>query len=289
MQTGQEQLINDWGVKELQEKLLEGLLYIDEFCKEHAVEYVLAYGSVLGAWRHGGFIPWDDDVDICMTVQDYRKFKEIFLEKGDHEKYHLQELGGIDGMCIMPKFRMNGTTFIEESYRNRDIHQGIFIDIFLYHGVPPTDIAKKKAIRAIKYITIKKLSNNHYARRKNYLPLLALLRLFPRNFLLKYSLKQIYKFDWKETEDLFDTENPPAKMFYRKDIIFPTRRVNFEGHELCLPNQIEKYLSAKYGDWQKLPDLESIKWAQHSSLWRTDEDFRKHVPNVKDYSDESAL
>jgi lipopolysaccharide cholinephosphotransferase len=289
VEMGQEQLIHKGGLEELHRKQLECLLYIDRFCREHEIVYILAYGTALGARRHGGFIPWDDDVDICMPVEDYKRFRELFRKHGDKETYYLQEIGAIDGMCVMPKLRINGTTFIESIFQNRDIHHGIYIDIFLLHGVPPTTLGKKKSILATQYIAIKRLSNNHYKRRKISLPLLAFLRLFPRKFFVRSCLRRMYKFDGVASQEVFDSGNYPKAMFYENHVLFPIQRVPFEGHELCVPNQIEKYLTLTYGDWKKFPSLESIEWAQHSALWRTDEDFRNHVPNVKDYADESVL
>ena len=75
-------------IKDLHAKLLEALCDIDAFCREHDISYTLAYGSVLGAMRHQGFIPWDDDLDIQMTRENYEKFLSLYK---NNDKYYLQK------------------------------------------------------------------------------------------------------------------------------------------------------------------------------------------------------
>ena len=105
-------LDDSWGFLELQDKILEIAVYVDRFCEEHGVDYCLMGGSALGAKRHGGFIPWDDDLDIFMTPDQYEKFRGCFRREGDRNRFYLQEWGAVDGMVTISKVRMNGTTYL---------------------------------------------------------------------------------------------------------------------------------------------------------------------------------
>ncbi len=272
----------------LQEKQCELIAYLDKFCTENEIQWCLAFGSALGAKRHGGPIPWDDDADIYMTVKDYEKFRRLFREKGDQEHFYLQELESVDGMVYMPKLRLNGTTFIEETFQDYDMHHGIYIDIFLLHECPPTKWERMKGMAATCYITLKRLSNHHYKKRKIVRPLMWFLRLFPKKFGFKTAYKQLYKWDNQTQDMLVDWElytgNP--RWFMPRDVIFPIQRIDYNGYQFCVPNQIERYLEICYGEWKKAPSLEKIQWAQHATKWSTTEDFHQFAENVHDYSDE---
>lgn len=76
---------NEWGLKELQNVILNIAYDIDKFCQKHNITYRLMGGSALGAKRHGGFIPWDDDLDVFMTPDEYEQFRDAFNKYGDKE------------------------------------------------------------------------------------------------------------------------------------------------------------------------------------------------------------
>ena len=130
-------------IRDVQNKILDIMKYIDTICRENGIDYYIMGGTALGAVRHGGFIPWDDDLDIFMTPEQYAKFKSIF-EADKSEKFVLQEWRTTPQYIEYAKIRMNGTTFIEHVFANRtDMHHGIYVDIMILHKVPNKPLIQK--------------------------------------------------------------------------------------------------------------------------------------------------
>ena len=129
--------------RNLQLKILEMVKYLDSFCKENKIEYFIAYGSCLGAVRHKGFIPWDDDFDIGMTLENYNKFIELCKTKLDTNKYFLQTLETEPNYYLsFAKLRDINTTLIEEKNKDIAITKGVYIDIFPIVGIPKGKVKK---------------------------------------------------------------------------------------------------------------------------------------------------
>ena len=123
--------------KKLQSKIFEMLKDIDKLCKENDIEYYLISGSALGAVRHKGFIPWDDDLDIGMTDENYFKFLKICEEKLDKDKYFVQTPKTEKNYYLsFAKIRDITTTLVEENNVDIDITYGVYIDVFPFVGVP---------------------------------------------------------------------------------------------------------------------------------------------------------
>ena len=120
----------------LHETLLEILDYVVSVCEENGLQYVLVYGTALGAYRHKGFIPWDDDLDIALPRKDYEKLIEI-MKKSEQKKYLIQNESN-EKRYYLPfsKVRKAGTLFAESIAQGMYSNNGIFIDIFplFYHN-----------------------------------------------------------------------------------------------------------------------------------------------------------
>lgn len=123
---GIQSLCEEKSMNELQAKILDILKWTDALCRAHQIRYYLMGGSMLGAVRHKGFVPWDDDLDIFITHDNYEKIRVCFQVDGDKEHFYLQEYGRRKNeMVTVPKLRMNGTLYEEELTKNWDIHKGM--------------------------------------------------------------------------------------------------------------------------------------------------------------------
>lgn len=285
-------LEDKYGFLPLQDKILEIAVYVDDLCKKNDIDYCLMGGSALGAKRHGGFIPWDDDLDIFMTPDNYEKFRSVFTASGDKEKFYLQEWGAVDGMVTISKIRMNGTTYIEELLKDFDIHHGIYIDIFILHNCPDSIFSRWHQCLWAKYVIMKGLAIRRYDRKKGLLGLaLKVMSKMPDKFLVKHGLKQVYKYRDKNTKCFCNFMGRAVfnNAIYDKRLFTPTEYIPFENVYLKAPVNLEEFLTLRFGDYMKPPSPEQIKLQQHTESW----DFQNQYyhPGHKDdlFPDEDKL
>lgn len=122
-------------LEEIKSLELDILVQIDSFCPSHHVRYYLAYGTLLGAVRHGGFIPWDDDIDIAMPREDYERFYRAFPAENTVE--HLRLVSYRDKSSIYPYLKVvDDRTIVEVAAIRRESHTGVWVDIFPIDGLP---------------------------------------------------------------------------------------------------------------------------------------------------------
>lgn len=284
---------NEWGITQLQNKILEIMLYIDSFCRENEIEYYLMGGTALGAKRHDGFIPWDDDLDIFMTPDNYERFRKLFYKKGNRSLFYLQEWGLTkEGNIRISKLRMNKTTYIEPLLKNKNIHHGIYVDIFILHTCPNSRFKQVKQYLWAKYVVAKGLSDRGYSRRRGVIGLLLkLLKILPSKYLVEYGLKQVYKYR-NESSDYYCNFLGKAGFkngIYKKNWFGKGKDINFETIKLKVPERLEDFLSERFGDYMKIPSLERIKWEQHAEKWDVNIGFSKYLKNINNYNDENQL
>ena len=256
-------------LRNLQLVQLEMLDYVDKFCSENELKYSIAYGTILGAVRHGGFIPWDDDLDICMPREDYEKFISLWK---DTDKYLLQNHNtDLDFTQSFTKIRKKGTAFVQKGDIGADYHKGIFIDIFPFDKVPDNAIRKKiQSLNVLFY----NLYTRGYASKKNgtivRLVSQFILWITPRKNYYKKSkqyLSKICKYnDDKKLKYVYVSVTNTMNMYYDNDIFDNMQRIQFENLSVNVMNKYRDFLKIRYGDYMKLPPESEQTWYHHPIL-----------------------
>ena len=271
-------------VRMVQDKILETMKFIDNLCREHGIVYYIMGGTALGAVRHGGFIPWDDDLDIFMTPDQYKKFKTVF-ENTKNEQFVLQEWRTDKNYLEYAKIRMNGTTFIEENFKDRkDMHHGIYVDIMILHKVPENKFIQKIVYYESKFVTLYGLSQRNWKpKSKSQEVVLKSLKFMPCKLMARIAYSHIYRYDNRKDNYKYCYWITPAKFrnglfdktFFEKPIDIPFEDTNLLGSE-----KIKEYLEYRYGDYMKLPSEEQRKAAVHAYVFDTEKNYTEYLGNV---------
>lgn len=248
--------------QELKDVILHTLLRFDEFCREHNIKYSIAYGTALGAVRHEGFIPWDDDVDVIMLRPEYEKFEKAWISyiQNHTDRYTLwPEMDETNYfMAFCAKFFDTKTDLYERFTEKKVVKYGVYIDIFVLDHIP---VDNKEQIRVFEQIRFYWKWIQHFQRhftkwnafvRKYSIPLPSLDMICTRlmNLKNKYntqktslvSLTQDYKHVTKEN-----------KSIYQYNWFDEYIDIDFEGHKLPIIAAYNEMLHTTYGDYMELP------------------------------------
>lgn len=256
-------------IKKLQQTQLEILKELDRICKANNINYQLFAGTLLGAVRHRGFIPWDDDVDVCLLRKDYDRLLKI-LEKDLDKKYFLQNYQTDESSILQfSKIRKNHTRFVSGSYTDTSMHEGIFIDLFPMDNVKDSTFIGKMHIKLSNFMfvltssMIKSRCYNVRSSLRKYirLTLYYITRLLPKKKLHVLSDKVFCFFNDEETEYVSCLANGAPSDFYKK---FTVKRASFdetieqefEGEKFPIPKKYDYVLTKNYGDYMSPPPLE---------------------------------
>jgi lipopolysaccharide cholinephosphotransferase len=222
-----------------------------------------------------------------MTPANYNKFKIIF-ESENSETFVLQEWKVVDEYLEYAKVRMNGTTFIENVFKNnKNMHHGIYVDIMILHKCPKNIISQKIMYYTSKYVTLVGLSQRNWIPKNNLQKLvLLLLKFLPQKIISKNCYKYIYKFDNLENKFsycYFITKANFKQGVFDKEMFSESEDIKFEDTKLLAPKAIKKYLEYRYGDYLRLPSIEEQKAAIHAEVYDTESGFENYF--VTDQND----
>lgn len=265
-------------IKELQKKILEIMEYFDLFCKENEITYYLMGGSALGAMRHQGFIPWDDDLDVFMTYDNYQKFLQACKTKLDTQRFYFQMENTEEFPMLFSKIRMNGTTFIEEGTKDRNMHKGIFVDIMCLNNASSNSVVRFIQYMAARVVSTKALTRNgYYTNSKLKKMALFVAKYFITDRMFDKLLKFVRSFNSKDYEVVghFFGRAKFKNTSFSKSYLGRPRYVQFDGMMLPVPENVEAYLRVRFGDdYMKMPDeATKSKYPIHAVYVNLNQDY----------------
>ena len=245
-------------LRELQLVELELLEQVDAICTKHGISYFLDSGTALGAVRHGGFIPWDDDVDIGMLRDDYERFLRI-AEKELDRKYCLQTRDNEPNFGkYSAKIRKRGTVFPEKGSEKLK-ERGIFVDIYPFDytdsNIKKANRHLNKARRMLLLLRFVQTKERRGSAAKRILHALS-TRLIPEKKLENRYLRYCAKYAKMPTSNITCFSYRMARdknLIFSVEEMVPSRRISFEGKEFLIMNHYDYYLRIMYGDYLTLP------------------------------------
>ena len=259
-------------VWEIELKILD---HIDRFCKDNKLKYSLAYGTLLGAVRHGGFIPWDDDVDIIMPRYDY----ELLVSSWNIPGYILQNKrtnGDFDQNFT--KIRKDHTTFIQFEFEKQvSYHTGIFVDIFPADRVAPNALARKAQYI---YGAMNLLyTREHISGEKSSIIERVLLAV-PHNTRLKIQKQfenKLQKWNNIETEFMNASTLRELCVYFPSDLFDEMIDIEFEGKKYMCTRKYDAFLKSYYGDYMQLPPEEERVLMHHPLVVDFDHNYTENM------------
>ncbi len=258
-------------VKELQSAIYDIFEEVIKVLDKHNLTYSLVAGTLLGAIRHKGFIPWDDDLDIIMPREDFEKFREIANKELPENLFFQDYTTDEEYPSIYAKVRNSNTTLIENGYRFlKKMNQGIFIDIFVADRYKDSNknLFRRKIIKLFDYILLSQNNADTNKVKK------SLCKLFPRKFLFKQTEKILRKMNSEKGSDKYILANHDILPYYTFDDL---TEVPFGRLSAKASAHYHEILTDVFGDYMALPPLEDRKPKHITKHFSTTIPYKEYI------------
>lgn len=258
----------DEQLRPLQLTQLEILKMVDGICRKHEIPYSLYAGTLLGAVRHKGFIPWDDDLDICMSRENYDRFLQVWQQE-QPAGYLLQNKDNTPAFTqSFTKIRKDHTTFLHSLSEAGKYHTGIFIDIFPIDRIPNGKLRRSlyywDCMRYQLYTREFVPQQYGFANKLGSSILLALTSGTHRAKMRKKLLKRLTAFNQDNRLETVATETVGSvRKSYAPDMTEKYTTLQFEDGEFMCFAGWHDHLTRKFGDYMQLPPVEQRTWTHH--------------------------
>lgn len=249
--------------EQFKKRLINMLNYFNNYCEHKKINYYLMYGSLLGAARHMGMIPWDDDIDLMIPRSDFEKLIKNFNKNNNKYKI-ISTYTNKNFTAPLAKLVDTETILLQNYGFNEKVELGIYIDLFVFDGMSSDGKKRNKQIKKAIDLTNKWIRANHgfyYQNSSFFKNILRAIKHIPNKIMgYKYYLNQIEKnqtrFNYNESEFVgnlgYLTTNKESfpKSYFEKSYL------KFENILCPVPKEYKKILKQLYGDWKKLPPKE---------------------------------
>ena len=256
--------IDNETLRKIQMIQLEMLVEVDRICKKCDIKYNIIAGTLLGAIRHGGYIPWDDDADVALLRPEYEKFRKACKTELDTTRFYFQDHRNTKGYRWgYGKLRRKNTLFLREHQEHMPYEQGIFIDVFPLDNVPDNYIARSIqnfqcfCVRKLLWSKVGQIADKSATKRAWF----ALLAKIPEKTIFRYYHRMIHDYNRKKTRMvrilMFPTPN--SEWGYYRCWYESSVDTVFEGKVFQGIKDYDSYLSFKFGKYMELPPEDKRK------------------------------
>lgn len=264
----------DTTLRQAQLVMLRMFKIIDHICRRHNLRYWMCSGTLLGAIRHKGFIPWDDDLDICMIREDYEQFLSFAKEELPDDLFlQTRETDPLYDYLALPcKIRDKNSLIVSNGIENKTYNMGLFIDIFpadRYH-LESKELKKEKRRKSYFFYLCKGIDSELEKDNSKLKRFINYFNPFLKFLAKRYLRKSVYYINKNRLlgEDClighgFDT---PWRRYFNYNDIFPLKEYTFEGYNFWGPQNADAYLSQLYGKTYMSPPPPEKRIQQHAAL-----------------------